>query len=91
MAKPLGKKVDIEKIAELYISRLKGEPDAMRLLMNMLADNLTHVDKLKELIIRHEYSISISKPRANETVIIRELSEVYGMSKSKIQEILKQE
>ncbi|MDZ4846268.1 MAG: hypothetical protein SH857_12045 [Chitinophagales bacterium] len=89
MAKPAVKKIDIEKIADLYLTRFKGQPDAMRLVMNMLADNLTNIDKLKEQIIKHEFSTFIAKPKANKTSIIQQLAETYGMSKSKVVEIIK--
>lgn len=88
MTKPAGKKVDIEKIAEQYLSRMKGQPDALRLLMNLLADNLTNLDVLKEQIIRHEFKESIAKPEADRISIIQQLSETYGVSKSKVQDII---
>lgn len=89
MAKSTGKKVDIAKIAEQYLSRMKGEPDAMRLLMNLLADNLTDLNKLKEQIIKQEFSSSIAKPRADKISIIQHLSESYGLSKGTVEEIIK--
>lgn len=91
MTKPAGKKVDIEKIADLYLARFKGQPDALRLLMNMLADNLTNIDSLKEQIIKHEFNSSLSEAKADKAVIIRELSERYGISKTKIQDIVKED
>lgn len=90
MAKPAGKKVDIEKIATQYLSRFRGQPDALRILMNLLADNLAHLDQLKEYIIKHEFNTSITQPKANKTVIIQQLSDTYGVSKTRVKEIVEE-
>lgn len=89
MAKPAGKKVDIEKIAEKYLSRMKGQPDSLRLLMNLLADNLTNLDALKEQIIKHEFALYAAKSKEDRAALVQRLAETYGMSKSRVLEIVK--
>ncbi|HXH18721.1 MAG TPA: hypothetical protein VNJ07_06520 [Chitinophagales bacterium] len=88
MAVPLGKKADVEKIVELYLSRFKGQPDATRLLLNMLADKVTDINVLRNHVIKDEFKRNTSKPKADKTVIIQRLSEAYGLTRKQIIEIV---
>ena len=88
MSKPLGKKVNPEKIAAQYLSCFKGQPDATRLLLNMLADNVTDINILRNYIIRDEFKANASKVKADKSVVIQQLSETYGLSRSQIMEIV---
>ena len=84
----LGKKIDLERLVEKYISRMEGEPDAMRLLLNMLVDNVTDINALRNYIIKHEFQNFSQKPKADKSEILQKLSEEYGLSKRQILEIV---
>jgi len=88
MTSGLSKKVDLEKLAEKYLSRLNGKPDATRLLLNMLADEVTDITTLRNYVIRHEYNASVAKPRFDKAAVIHKLSETYGMTSREVQEIV---
>ena len=88
MPNDLGKKIDIEKLVEKYLSRMNGNPDATRLLLNMLADNVTDITKIRNYIIQHEFKFSEEKPKFNKESMIEKLSETYGLSKRQITEIV---
>ena len=76
------------KVVEQYLSRFKGTPDATRLLLNMLSENITDIDHLVEYIIRHECSTLAGKADDEKDKIISDLSAVYGISKKRIYSIL---
>ena len=83
-----GNKIDLEKVVELYLRRFKGQPDATRLIVNMLADKVTDLNVLLSHIIRHEFATLTVKPKASKDSAIQQLSETYGLSKREIQEIV---
>jgi hypothetical protein len=88
MTSGLSKKVDLEKLAEKYLSRLNGKPDATRLLLNMLADDVTDITTLRNYVIRHEYNALSAKPNSDKAAVIERLSETYGLGSKEIQKIL---
>ena len=88
MTRSPGKNVDLERLVQQYLSRFKGQPDATRLLLNMLADNVTDVPTLRNHIIRHEFRVNTSKRKTDKSSVVQELSEVYGLSRQQIKEIV---
>ncbi len=82
------KKNNIEQIAVSYLSRFKGEPDKVRLVVNMLADKLTDIDSLRNFIIQQEFISFTAQAKTDKEVIIENLSETYGLSKSEIKKII---
>ncbi len=88
MTSGLSKKVDLEKLAEKYLSRLNGKPDATRLLLNMLADDVTDITTLRNYVIRHEYNTSVATPKFDKAAIIQKLSEIYGLTGSEVRQIV---
>jgi hypothetical protein len=85
----LGKKLDMEKLVEKYLSRLNGNPDSTRLLLNMLADNITDITTIRNYIIRHEFKASEENSESEKGSVIDKLAETYGLSKKEILEIVK--
>ena len=84
----LNKKGDLERLAEKYLSRFSGMPDATRLLLNMLADDVTDVTTLRNYVIRHEFKASEKKQKFDRAKTILRLSETYGLSKGQILQII---
>lgn len=89
MPNGLGKKLDMEKLVEKYLSRLNGNPDPTRLLLNLLADNVTDITTIRNYIIRHEFKNSEGKTKSDKNSIVEKLSETYGLSKKEILQIIK--
>jgi len=67
---------------------MDGAADATRLLLNMLADNVTDINVLRNYIIRHEFEDFTTKLKADKSLIIQKLSETYGLSRKQILEIV---
>ncbi|GIV32945.1 MAG: hypothetical protein KatS3mg031_0480 [Chitinophagales bacterium] len=84
MPKISSKEAETRKIVDLYINRFKGEPDATRLIVNMLADNVTDVESLLKYIIRHELK---GKTGSERSALMEQLAKVYGVSLTKIKEL----
>lgn len=78
------KKADLEKLVTAYLSRLNGQADATRLLLNMLADKVTDITTLRNYIMRHEYRDFTTKLKADKSLIIQKLSETYGLSRKEV-------
>ena len=90
MPNDLGKRIDIEKLVEKYLSRMNNNPDAIRLLLNMLADNVTDITTIRNYIIKYEFKFSEEKPKFNKESMVEKLSETYGLSKRQILEIIQE-
>ncbi len=89
MTKSSVSEIDVQKIVKLYIDRFKGEPDATRLIVNMLADNTTDLNILLHHIVKHEFDSM--KMNSDKASVLEKLSATYGLSIKKVREIVDEE
>jgi len=88
VSKKPNKRQLIRRFIDTYMLQFEDQPDVVRLVVNLVADDITDVDRLQNYIIVSDYNglLNDNGGRVNETII--ELADSYSMTRSQIQNIV---
>jgi len=78
----------ISRFADSYIEKLKGNVDAARLVLALISDNLTDLERLRNYLIIEEYYNLLRDNNGISYLTLIQLSDKYDLTERQIQNIV---
>ncbi|GIV32944.1 MAG: hypothetical protein KatS3mg031_0479 [Chitinophagales bacterium] len=78
----------IDRFAQNYLKKFKGNVDAARLLVNLITDNLTDIERIRNYIIIHEYYRLLQENNGISYLTLIQLADKFDLSERQIQNIV---
>ncbi|HXH18720.1 MAG TPA: hypothetical protein VNJ07_06515 [Chitinophagales bacterium] len=78
----------INRFVNSYIEKFKGNVDATRLVMNLIADDLTDLERLRNYLIIEEYYELLRENNGISYLTLIQLSDKFELTERQIQNIV---
>ncbi len=78
----------ITRFTETYIEKIKGNVDAARLVLTLISDNLTDLERLRNYLIIEEYYNLLRDNNGISYLTLIQLSDKYDLTERQIQNIV---
>lgn len=88
MAKKPNQADVINRFADCYIEKFKGNVDAARLVLNLIADNLTDLERLRNYLIIEDYYELLRENNGISYLTLIQLSDKYNLTERQIQNVV---
>lgn len=78
----------IGRFADDYLLKFKGDVDASRLILNLIADDITDLERIRNYIIIEDYYTLLRENNGISYLTLIQLSDKYELAERQIQNIV---
>ncbi len=78
----------IDRFADIYLEKLKGKTDINRLILNLIADDLTDLERIRNYMVIEEYYNLLRENNGISYLTLIQLSDKYDLAERQIQNIV---
>ena len=78
----------INRFTDCYIEKFKGNVDTARLVLNLISDNLTDLERLRNYLIIEDYYELLRENNGISYLTLIQLSDRYELAERQIQNIV---